>query len=100
MLEKQEKNEVIDTKEYVKILNYFHAEYTQMLKNFLQRHEVAIKEGDCLIDYIVKTRLFMPQYSLYTIPITNAMYNENVPEDMKYDLLMNSYKTVKNAFNQ
>ena len=66
-----------------------------LLKNFLQRHEIAIKEEDCLIDYIIKTRIFMPQYSVYTIPITNAMYNEDVPEEMKFTLLMNSYKTVK-----
>ena len=100
MLEKREEKEVAKTKEYSNVFNYFHDEYTQMLKNFLQRHEVAIKEDDCLIDYIVKTRFFMPKYSYYTIPITNAMYNEDVPEDMKYDLLMNSYQTVKNAFNQ
>ena len=92
MLEKQEKGQVTNAKEYVKVLNYFHAEYTQMLKSFLQRHEVAIREEDCLIDYIVKTRLFMPKYSLYTIPITNAMYNENVPEDMKYALLSDGKK--------
>lgn len=100
MLKKREEKEVVETKEYSNVFNYFHDEYTQMLKSFLQRHEVAIKEDDCLIDYIVKTRFFMPKYSSYTIPITNAMYNEDVPEDMKYDLLMNSYQTVKNAFNQ
>ncbi len=100
MLEKQKKQEITKEIEYVKILNYFHQEYTQMLKNFLQRHDITVKEEDCLIDYIIKTRFFMPQYSFYTIPITNAMYNENIPEDMKYTLLMNSYQTVKNAFNE
>lgn len=100
MLKRYENQTVMEKQEYMQILNYFHHEYTQMLRNFLQRHEIAIKESDCLIDYIVKTRLFMPKYSLYTIPITNAMYNEDVPEDMKYTLLMNSYPTVKNAFNQ
>lgn len=100
MLKKQENNEVIKSCEYSNVFNYFHDEYTQMLKNFLQRHEIAIKEEDCLIDYIVKTRVFMPKYSPYTIPITNAMYNEDVPEDMKYALLINSYPTVKNAFNE
>ena len=100
MLEKREKNEVTEKEEYVNVFNYFHDEYTQMLKDFLQRHDVAIKKDDCLIDYIVKTRIFMPRYSYYTIPITNAMYNENVPEEMKYTLLMNSYQTVKNAFNE
>lgn len=100
MLKKQENNEVIENKEYSTIFNYFHDEYTHMLKNFLERHEVKIKEDDCLIDYIVKTRVFMPKYSSYTIPITNAMYNENVPVDMKYTLMMNSYKTIKDAFNQ
>ena len=100
MLKEREEEKIVETKEYSNVFNYFHDEYTQMLKNFLQRHEVAIKEDDCLIDYIVKTRFFMPKYSSYTIPITNAMYNEDVPEDMKYNLLMNSYQTVKNAFNQ
>ena len=100
MLVKQEKNEVIQKEKYSNVFNYFHDEYTHMLKDFLQRHEVAIKEDDCLIDYIVKTRVFMPRYSLYTIPITNAMYNEDFSEDMKYALLMSSYKTVKEAFKQ
>lgn len=100
MLKEQKNDELMNVGEYSKVFNYFHDEYTEMLKNFLQRHEVAIKEGDCLIDYIVKTRFFMPKYSLYTIPITNAMYNENVSEDVKYALLINSYQTVKNAFNQ
>lgn len=100
MLQKRKKEEVIKTEEYSNVFNYFHDEYTQMLKSFLERHDVALKEGDCLIDYIVKTRFFMPKYSQYTIPITNAMYNENVPEDIKYALLINSYSTVKNAFNE
>jgi len=100
MLKEQEKHELTEEREYVKVFNYFHDEYTQMLKSFLQRHEVSVKEDDCLIDYIVKTRVFMPKYSSYTIPITNAMYNEDVPEEMKYALLMNSYPTVKNAFNE
>ena len=92
--------ELAKKKEYTKVFNYFHDEYTDMLKNFLERHEVEVHEDDCLIDYIVKTRVFMPKYSPYTIPITNAMYNEDVPEDMKFDLLMNSYKTVKDAFSK
>lgn len=100
MLKEQKNDELLKSTEYSKVFNYFHDEYTEMLKNFLQRHEVELKEDDCLIDYIVKTRFFMPKYSSYTIPITNAMYNEDVPEDMKYALLMNSYRTVKNAFNQ
>ena len=102
MLKEQRNNEIENEneKEYSKVFNFFHEEYTQMLKEFLERHEVAIKEDDCLIDYIVKTRFFMPGYSYYTIPITNAMYNEDVPEDMKYALLINSYKVVKNAFEQ
>lgn len=100
MLQERKEERIIETKEYVNVFNYFHDEYTQMLKNFLQRHEVTIKEEDCLIDYIIKTRFFMPRYTYYTIPITNAMYNEDVPEEMKYALLMNSYQIVKNAFNQ
>ena len=100
MLKEREKYEIAEKKRYISVFNYFHDEYTQMLKNFLERHEVAVKESDCLIDYIVKTRVFMPKYSSYTIPITNAMYNEDVPEDMKYTLLMNSYQTVREAFNQ
>ena len=42
----------------------------------------------------------MPKYTTYTIPITNAMYNEDVPEDMKFALLMNSYKIVRKAFSE
>ena len=58
MLEKRKEEKILETKEYMNIFNYFHNEYTQMLKTFLQRHEIAIKEDDCLIDYIIKTRFF------------------------------------------
>ena len=42
----------------------------------------------------------MPKYKTYTIPITNAMYNEDLPEEIKYDLLMSSYKDVRDAFSK
>jgi len=99
MLVEREIKELANNKEYIKVFNYFHDEYTDMMKEFLERHEVDVRENDCLIDYIIKTRFFMPKYSAYTIPITNAMYNEDVPEDMKYSLLMNSYSIVKEAFS-
>ena len=100
MLIESEMKSLADKKEYTKVFNYFHDEYTDMLKCFLQRHEVEINEKDCLIDYIVKTRFFMPKYNSYTIPISNAMYNEDLPEQMKYELLMSSYKDVKKAFSK
>ena len=68
--------------------------------SFLKRNEVELNEKDCLIDYIVKTRFFMPKYNSYTIPITNAMYNEDLSEEMKYELLMSSYKDVFKAFKE
>lgn len=100
MLVESEIKELEKKKEYTKVFNYFHDEYTEMLKNFLTRHEVKVKEDDCLIDYIVKTRFFMPKYNSYTIPISNAMYNEELPENMKYELLMSSYKDVRKAFSK
>lgn len=100
MLKEQENKNLVNHEEYNNIFNYYHDEYTQMLKKFLERHEVKIKEDDCLIDYIVKTRFFMPKYSVYTIPITNAMYNEDVPEEMKYTLMVNSFGRVRSAFSE
>lgn len=100
MLIEVELKELAENKEYTKVFNYFHDEYTDMLKNFLERHEVEVDENDCLIDYIVKTRFFMPKYNSYTIPISNAMYNEDLPEAMKYDLLMSTYKDVIQAFSK
>lgn len=100
MLIEKEMEALAEKKEYVKVFNYFHDEYTDLLREFLKRHDVEIKDDDCLIDYIVKTRVFMPKYTGYTIPITKAMYNEELPENLKYDLLMNSYKDVLNAFNK
>lgn len=100
MLIEAELKELAKNKEYTKVFNYFHDEYTGMLKDFLERHEIEVDEKDCLIDYIVKTRFFMPKYNSYTIPISNAMYNEDLPEAMKYELLMNTYKDVKNAFSK
>lgn len=100
MLIEREIKELANKKEYNKIFNYFHDEYTETLKNFLIRHDVEVKEDDCLINYIVKTRVFMPKFTKYTIPITNAMYNEDFSEEMKYELLMNSYSKVKNAFSK
>ncbi len=96
----EEIKELEQKKEYTKVFNYFHDEYTNLLKDFLERHEVEVDERDCLIDYIVKTRFFMPKYNSYTIPISNAMYNEELPEAMKYELLMATYKDVKNAFSK
>lgn len=100
MLIEEELKELEQKKEYTKVFNYFHDEYTEMLKKFLERHEVEIDEDDCLIDYIVKTRFFMPKFNSYTIPISNAMYNEELPEAMKYELLMSTYKDVRRAFSK
>ena len=100
MLIEAEMKELAKKKEYTKVFNYFHDEYTDMLKNFLERNDVKVDENDCLIDYIVKTRFFMPKYNQYTIPISNAMYNEELPEALKYDLLMSTYKDVRKAFNK
>ncbi len=100
MLIEEEMKELAKNKEYTKVFNYFYDEYTEILKNFLERNEVEVKEDDCLIDYIVKTRFFMPKYNQYTIPISNAMYNEDLPEAMKYELLMSTYKDVIKAFNK
>ena len=100
MLIEAEIKELAKKKEYTKVFNYFHDEYTEMLKKFLERHDVDIDENDCLINYIVKTRFFMPKYNQYTIPISNAMYNEELPEAMKYELLMSSYKDVRKAFSK
>ena len=100
MLIEAEIKELVEGKEYIKIFNYFHDKYTVMLREFLKRHDVEISENECLIDYIVKTRFFMPKYISYTIPISNAMYNEDLPEAMKYELLMNSYKDVRKAFSK
>lgn len=98
MLIESEIKELASKKEYTKVFNYFHDEYTGMLRNFLERHEVEVKEKDCLIDYIVKTRVFMPKYNSYTISISNAMYNEDLSEETKYEMLMSSYKEVFKAF--
>ena len=100
MLIEEKMKELEQKKEYTKVFNYFHDEYTKMLKNFLERHEIKTNENDCLIDYIVKTRFFMPKYISYTIPISNAMYNEDLPEKMKYELLMSTYKDVIKAFSK
>lgn len=100
MLIEEELKKLEQKKEYTKVFNYFHDEYTEMLKNFLERHEVEINEDDCLIDYIVKTRFFMPKFNSYTIPISNAMYNEDLSEAMKYELLMSTYKEVRKAFSK
>ena len=100
LLVESEMKKLAENKEYTKVFNYFHDEYTDLLKNFLERHEVKVNEDDCLIDYIVKTRFFMPKFNSYTIPISNAMYNEDLPEAMKYELLMSSYKDVRKAFSK
>ncbi len=100
MLIEEKLKELVEKKEYTKVFNYFHDEYTSLLKNFLERHDVEINENDCLIDYIVKTRFFMPKYNSYTIPISNAMYNEDLSEEMKYELLMATYKDVRKAFSK
>ncbi len=100
MLELEEIQALADNQEYTKVFNYFHNEYTEMMHDFLVRHEVKVKDDDCLINYIIKTRIFMPDYSYYTIPIANAMYNEKVSEKKKYALLMNTYSYVREVFSK
>lgn len=100
MLVEREIQKLVDEKEYVKVFNYFHDEYTDMMKSFLTRHEVKLNDDDNLINYIIKARCFMPKYAGYTIPISNAMYSETLSENMKYELLMNSYPIVKDIFSK
>lgn len=100
MLTERKIQELADRKEYVKVFNYFHDEYTDMMKDFLTRHEVKLNEDDSLINYIIKARCFTPKFADYTIPISNAMYSETLPENMKYELLMNSYPIVKKALKK
>ena len=100
MLVEREIKELANNKEYVKVFNYFHLEYTALLRDFLIRHDVKVEDDDCLINYIVKTRLFMPKYTNYTKAISNAIYNEELPENLKYELLMSSYKDVIDAFSK
>lgn len=100
MLIEREIKELASKQEYVKVFNYFHDEYTGMMKDFLIRHEVKLNDDDCLINYIIKARCFTPKVAGYTIPISNAMYSETLPENMKYELLMNSYPIVKDVFSK
>ena len=100
MLIEKEIKELANENEYVKVFNYFHDEYTGMMKDFLIRHKVKINEDDNLINYIIKARCFTPRVAGYTIPISNAMYSETLPENMKYELLINSYPIVKDVFSK
>ncbi len=100
MLIESEMNKLAEKKEFTKAFNYFHDEYTVLLKDFLQRNEIDVKADDCLIDYIVKTRVFMPKYKEYTYPISYAMYNEELSDDKKYEILMNSYGTIYKVFGR
>ena len=100
MLIEAKMRELAEKREYTKVFNYFHDEYTEMLRDFLKRNDIEVSDEDCLIDFIVKTRFFMPKYNQFTKPITNAMYNEELSEEMKYDLLMSTYKDVREAFKK
>ncbi len=99
MLNKEEIRDLAEQNQYIKVFNFFHAEYTDTLKNFLIRHEVSVSENDCLINYIIKTRMFMPAYKKYTFPIT-SVYDEYSSEEEKLGTLMSSYNEVKEAFSK
>lgn len=90
---------LIEQNQYIKVFNYFHDEYTKTLKNFLIRHDINISEDDCLINYIIKIRMFMPEYKKYTTIITNV-YNEDTTEEEKLDKLITSYSEIKEAFSR
>ena len=45
MLIEAEIKELAEKKEYTKVFNYFHDEYTEMLRNFLTRHEIAVRNS-------------------------------------------------------
>lgn len=99
MLIDKELKELGDKKEYIKVFNYFHEEYTDMMKQYLTRHEVKLNDDDCLINYIIKTRCFTPKNAGYTIPI-GSMYSEVLPDNEKYEILVNSYPEVRNVFSK
>lgn len=99
MLETREIQDLIEQNQYTKVFNYFHDEYTRTLKDFLIRHNISISEEDCLINYIIKTRMFMPKYKKYTMLMTNV-YNEDVSEEEKLDKLLASYNEIKEAFSK
>lgn len=97
MLVDKELKELGDKKEYVKVFNYFHEEYTDLMKRYLTRHEVKLNDDDCLINYIIKTRCFTPKNAGYTIPIS-SMYSDSMPDNEKFEILVNSYPEVRSAF--
>ena len=37
MLVERDLQELADNREYIQVLNYFHSEYTDMLRNFLKK---------------------------------------------------------------
>ena len=39
--------------EYIRVFNYFHDEYTGMMKDYLIRHKVKLNDDDCLINYSI-----------------------------------------------
>ena len=89
-----------EREDYVKVFNYFHDEYSQMLKDFLTRHDVEVKQDECLIDYIFKTRVFMPEYKDYTYQITSAMYDEDLPQDVKCNMMFDNFYSLKDIFKK
>lgn len=99
MLNNEEIKTLAKQNKYIQVFNYFHSEYTDTLKNFLIRHDVSVSDDDCLINYIIKTRMFMPSYKKYTFPIT-SVYDEEVSEEEKLDTLISSYNEVKEAFSK
>lgn len=100
MLELEEIKVLAEKKEYTEIFNCFYDEYTEMMHDFLVRNDVELKEDDGLLNYILKTRIFMPKFSGYVVPITNVMYNENIDEEKRYKILMDSYPTIKKVFSE
>ena len=62
MLVERKIKELAEQKEYVKVFNYFHDEYTEMMKNFLMRHEVKLNEDDCLIHFQLQMQCMMKIY--------------------------------------
>ena len=96
----EELKSLAEREDYVKVFNYFHDEYSQMLKDFLTRHDVEVKQDECLIDYIFKTRVFMPEYKDYTYQITSAMYDEDLPQDVKCNMMFDNFYSLKDIFKK
>jgi hypothetical protein len=95
MLNKQTVMDMLQNKEYSKIVDYFSIEYKNVLEDFLKRNNVSVAEEDTMIDVMYKVEINFPKHSSLMMLISIALFNEDITIGDRIEKLIDNYNILK-----